>query len=51
MWFHRAAAELGEEVVVAVSKFPPRSGKCSPEDEQRWRSEPVFTAAMAQARL
>ena len=51
VWFHRAAAELGEEVVAAVSKFPPHSGKCSPEDEQRWRSEPVFAAATAQARL
>ena len=50
----QAAAELGEEVQEAVSRFPDHSGKCTPEEESAWRGAPVFTTPVeerADARL
>ena len=50
----QAAAELGEEVQEAVSRFPDHSGKCTPEEESAWREAPVFTTPVeerADARL
>eukprot|EP01052_Picozoa_sp_SAG31_P049678 SAG31_NODE_10990_length_1075_cov_1.350410_1_plen_223_part_00 len=45
VWFHRAAAELGEEVQRAVAAFPPYADKCSPEQEAAWRANRVFTVS------
>ena len=42
----QAAAELGEEVQEAVSRFPDHSDKCTPEEEAAWRARPVFEVSV-----
>ena len=41
VWFQRAAEQLNEEVAAAVARFPSVEGKCTPEEEAAWRSEPL----------
>ena len=51
VWFQRAAEQLNDEVAAAVAQFPSVEGKCTPEEESAWRSEPAFDRSLEEARL
>ena len=51
VWFQRAAEQLNDEVAAAVARFPSVEGKCTPEEEAAWRSEPAFDRSLEEARL